>query len=936
MNTTPFGEILMIGNQWNAALLSGLIALTLTGCVGKSSDELIATAKQHRAEGRPKSAVIELKNALQADPKSAEARFQLGLVLLDSGDVAGAEIELERALALKYSEPMVAPPLARAMLAQKKYDEVVSRFKSMRFEDPKLAAEVETLVGEALLGDQRFADAGQSASLAQRHLTGYGPALRLQARVMAASGKSLDAVQLLETHVASAPQDAESWRLLGELTLVARGDRQAAMRAFKAAADARPEMIEAYETMIALHFLENDLDAAQRALDAARKAKPNDPRVHYFDAQLAFARGDYAATRELLAPLLMASSTDLNLLRLAGATELKLGALSKAEHNLNLALSRAPEVLELRRLLGEVYIRLGQGPKALEVLAPALTPTSPDADALALGGQAAMLVGDKARSLQYFERALKLRPDDAVLRASASVARLAAGQGVPALADLRRIAAGDKGTAVDMALITALWQRRDFSAALTAVDALEAKQPDSPIGANLRGQIQLRQKALVEARKSFELALSRDPEFVPAALLLADLDLMDDQPDAARGRIEAIIKRDSRNMMAHLALVNLVQRIGGDKDEVISLLQAAVAADTTAEAPRLTLVDFLLAGGEFKAAVASAQSAVAALPLSTELPFKLGQAQLLAGELRQAIGSFGSLTQQRPDLIRGHLGHAEALFAAKEYDAAWRSLQRAAEIDANSVVVRRMQVAVALAQKRPEPALEAARKVIAQRPSDAEGYSLKGDVELSHKNLAAAIASYRKATTLFGPGSASIKLHRTLLRAKKSTDAIQFADSWVDSHAKDVAFAMYLGDSALANGDLPSAERRYRRVLAQQPQHSMALNNLAWLLASQNKSGAVAMARQAVALAPGQATYLDTLATALSREKEHREAIEVIKKVVANNPDQAAYRLNLARIHLNAGDKSSARDELEQLERLGRGFSGQDEVKRLQRMASDS
>jgi hypothetical protein len=123
-----------------------------------------------------------------------------------------------------------------------------------------------------------------------------------------------------------------------------------------------------------------------------------------------------------------------------------------------------------------------------------------------------------------------------------------------------------------------------------------------------------------------------------------------------------------------------------------------------------------------------------------------------------------------------------------------------------------MQVAVALTQKCPEPAPEAARK-----------------------NLTLAFA---------GPGSAPIKLHRTLLLlAKKPVNATQFADSWMDGHAKDVAFAMYLGDSALTNGDLANAERRYRGVLAQQAQHSMALNNLAWLLARQNKPGAVAMAR---------------------------------------------------------------------------------------------
>lgn len=906
-----------------------IAALVLAACGGRSSDELVAAAQQHLAEGRPKAAAIELKNALQIDASSAKARFLLGQALLNSGDAAGAEVELERAAALGYPLEQVAPPLARALIELKEYKKLITRLGSSRFADAQVHAEVETLVGEALLAESRFADAGESAALALRLQPGYEPAVLLQARVMAASKQTAAAVKRLQSHLATAPKDAKSWKLLGELILVDSGDRAASINAFQQAAKAEPKMLDAYETLVSLHLLNGDLPSAQGAVDAARKAAPGDPRVRFFEAQMAFARNDFMAVRERLAPLLQRAATDLNLLRLAGAAEFKLGALSRAEQLLGQALVRGPAVLEIRQLLGEVYVKLGQGAKALEVLAPSLSEHAVNPEALALGGQAAMLAGERRLSLKYFEQALRLRPDDAVLRASVAVARMATGKNPAAVADLRRIAAADKGSSVDMALITALWQLKDYGAALKAVDALEGKMPNSPIVPNLRGQIQLRQNDAAASRQSFELALKRDADFLPAAIKLAEIDLAEGKAATARERFEDLIRRDVRNMPARLALAHFVARAGGKTDEVASLLNAAITADPAAAAPRLALIQFLSERNELKTAVAAAQAAVAALPASAEMQLRLGQILMSAGDLRQAISVFGKLAQQRPDLIAGHLGQADALIQAKEHDAAARSLQRALEIDPSSGVAQRMQVDNALRQRRFDVALEVAAKVVKQRPNSAEGLLLQGDVYTAQKNMEGAIAAYRKATQMPDAGPAAIRLHRSLLLAKKSGDAAQFADAWRGKQAEDTGFAMYLADSALANGDFASAERRYGEVLARAPEHPLALNNLAWLLAKQNKAGAVAMARRAEKQAPGQPTVIDTLAMALSSEQQHKPALEMQMRLVAAFPENHAFRLNLARILLKVGAKSEAIEELERLERVGPAFTGQPEVKRL-------
>ena len=140
---------------------------------------------------------------------------------------------------------------------------------------------------------------------------------------------------------------------------------------------------------------------------------------------------------------------------------------------------------------------------------------------------------------------------------------------------------------------------------------------------------------------------------------------------------------------------------------------------------------------------------------------------------------------------------------------------------------------------------------------------------------------------------------------------------------------LYLGDKAMASGQLPEAELLYRQVLDKQPQQVLALNNLAYVLATQKKPGAVAIAEQALKLAPKSAPVMDTLALALAAEQQLPRAVDVQKQAVAAAPEAYNFRLQLARLMLQAGDKATARSELSTLAALGNKFPRQAEVAAL-------
>ena len=80
-----------------------LIGLVLFGCSGDPETKKVAHYKKamvYLEEKNPSAATIELRNAIQLDPKYAQARYQLGLLYLQAGEAKNAFNELQRAASL--------------------------------------------------------------------------------------------------------------------------------------------------------------------------------------------------------------------------------------------------------------------------------------------------------------------------------------------------------------------------------------------------------------------------------------------------------------------------------------------------------------------------------------------------------------------------------------------------------------------------------------------------------------------------------------------------------------------------------------------------------------------------------------------------------------------------------------------------------------------
>lgn len=909
---------------------AGLIAAALlAGCSGKSETELLASGKELLAKKDLPGAIIQFKSALQQQPDSREGRLLLGKALLESGDPTAALVELTKAQELQAPDNEVVPPMARAMLLLGEDTKLISTFASTKLTDPQAQADLLTTLATSHMMRNELDRAAAAIDGALRVVPGYVLAVVLDARLKAASGDFDGALALLEPALAKGGDtEGRAALLKGEVLWQGKKDLDGALAVFKSVIAAHPKAVGAYTSAISILAAQGKQDEAKAQFEALKKALPAHPETLFFSAQFAIAEKDYKGSREFTDRLLKMMPDNPRVLEMAGAAEYRLGQFSQAEAFLAKALKIAPGLPLSRQLLAQTYLRANQPNKVIELMTPVLESKNPDATSLALAAEAWGMMGEVKKADQAFAMASKAAPGDTRVRTAAAIAQLARGNAGVAVAQLETLAAEDKGTRADIALITAKLRQNDINGALKAIDGLEKKIPERPVAHNLRGRVLLLKKDNAAAKKAFEMALSKDPAYFPAVASMAALDMAEGKLDAAKKRFEDLAKAKPKMHQPWLALSELARRSGEPPEQVLQLLQNGVKANPGDPVPHIALINHLLGKDDGKAALTAARDASAALPNNLEIMEALGRAQLGSGSGEQAVATFKQLTALRPTDATAQLRLGEAQVANKDIDGARRSVRRALELSPDLVAAKRALVAIALVEQKPEEGLAVAREMQRKDPKDPVAFGLEGDLESSRRNWDAAAAAYGKAMQLQRSTEAAVRQHAALRMAGRNADADKLAAEWLKERPRDAAFRFHMGDMALGKDDA-LAESHYRAVLEMQPNNAMAMNNVAWLLAKQGRKGAVAMATKANELLPGRPQLMDTLAMALAAEGQLPKAIETQKAAVSRAPGDPALKLGLAKLLIKSGDKAYAKAELEEIAKLGSRFSGQAEVAQL-------
>lgn len=912
-----------------AALASASLITLLTACGAPSEEDVVAAAQAALAKKDYAEATIQLKSALQERPQSAELRLLLGQTLLKAGDNGGAVVELNKAREYKGSDDKVVPLLAKAMLAIAQGPKVIEQFSDLKLTEASANAELKTALAAAYAAQGNFERCQALVTLALQADAKNVSARLMQARLTAGKGGIDAALAEVESVLAEDPVDSSAWSLKGELLWAGKQDPEAAASAYRKAIAANPRNLSAHSGLLELLIANNDVAAFKSQVDALRKAAPNALEAHFYAVELALVEGDLKRAREGAQRLTLQLPGFAPALQLAGMVSMRLNELELAQTQLAQAVQLAPTVPAARRLLANAQLQSGQPVKALQTLQPLLEVAAPADGDLGLAAQAYLYLGDLAKAEVLYGQAAKANPLDMQSRTALALMQISKGNASNGLAQLDSLAANDKASFADLALISARLQRNELDLALQAIDRLESKFAGKALPHVLRARVMLLRKNGAGARASLDKALAAEPTNYAVASEIAMLDVADGQFASALSRYEGIAAREPNNVMAALAVADLKGRTGAKPAEVEAMLSEIVRQFPDNAQAQVARIQHHLANKAPKAAMEAAQTALTVLPNNPRVLDALGRAQLAAGDVRQALTSLQKAVAMQPTMPEPHMRLADVYASMKDFPAANASLQRALSVAPRHVPAQRAQVQLALNRKNTAEALKIAQEVQKQRPGEPVGYLIEGDILASQLAWTRAAQAYKTALDREPATDTAKRLYSAMLAGGQPADGERFATAWVRDRPKDADFILHLGMMAARTGAYDAAERRYREAMALLPQSAPVVNNVAAVMLLQGKPGALALAEQVNQMAPNQAAFLDTLASAQAAEGQFDKAAASQRRAVSLAPDVPAYRLNLAKYLLKAGDRVQAKSELEQLAAMGSNYSAHAEVAAL-------
>ena len=912
-----------------AAALAVVVAL-LGACSEDRPDALVASAKEYLAKKDYPAASIQLKNALK-QKDSGEIRYLLGKTSIGLGDYAAAQIQLRQALESKYSTDAIYPELSKVMLGLGDLKKLVTEFGNVTVSSAEQQASIKADVGEAYLALGQPKEAQEAFLAALASVPGYPRARVGEGRNLAVAGDVTGATAIANDILAKQPDFPQALGLKADL-LASQGKSEEAVAVLTTLVKVTPYNGQARFALVSLLIAGGKFDLAGVAIVEMKKALPRDIRGKYLEALLAFRQNDPAKARDALVPVLNAIPDPGPAMLLAGAVEYQLGSLSTAADHLRKVIAKFPNNVYARNILVATYLRQGQPGKAEDALTPTLTLAPNDPTVLRAAGEVALANNKLKDAAMYYDRALSLEKDNSAIKTRLAQIRLASGETERALADLETTSGLDTTQyQSDLSLITTYVTRKEYDKALAAVATLEKKLPADPLTYSIKGAVYLAKKDTKSARMYLEKALSLQANYLPAARVLAGLDIADKNTAAAIGRFESILVKEPNNEGALLGLAQAQVAASAPGKEITATFERAIKANPSSVAPRLAQINFLNQNRDPKAALTAAQAANAAIQNEPRILDVLGLAQLAAGETNQAIETFNKLASAQPDSPLPQLRLAAASYAAKQVDAPIQALRKALAIKPDLLEAQRGIIAMQIAAGKPEEALKEAKAVQKARPKEAIGFAMEGDVLESQKRHADAAKAYAEGIKRQPVPELVVRQIQLLEVAGLSAEARSVAAKWLKENPNDPVVRFHLATTAMQNKEFKEAVESYKDILKKQPDHFQTLNNLAWVLGELKDPSALSYAQRAYALAPTNAGVLDTYGWLLFNSGDGKRSVELLTQAAMSSPQDVDIRVHLAKALIKSGDKAGARKELEAATKLGEKSPPKAEIEQLLR-----
>jgi len=178
---------------------------------------------------------------------------------------------------------------------------------------------------------------------------------------------------------------------------------------------------------------------------------------------------------------------------------------------------------------------------------------------------------------------------------------------------------------------------------------------------------------------------------------------------------------------------------------------------------------------------------------------------------------------------------------------------------------------------------ELAQNIVDSEPHNVRGLALLGDIELATRQTDKAIGLYQRAREIADTPQLAVSLHRAMVRAGKSRQALKLLTDWHAAHSGVPAVMKVLAAHLVSAGDEEQALALHEQLVEIVLQDPLAWNNLANLLSKRDTERALKAAIKAHELAPDSPVVLDTLGWTLVQLGELDKGLAHLREALSRN-----------------------------------------------------
>jgi putative PEP-CTERM system TPR-repeat lipoprotein len=886
------------------------LVLFLSACQQKTAEEYLQEAAKFTASGNNDAAVVSLKNAVQQDPRSSTARFELGKVYLTIKNFESAEKELTRARELGYKESEVVVLLAQALQRTGANVEL----SSLAFGDAGLTSaeqmevgfrKVQSLIqleqtaeanklirqlldldtnnvykglveGFRLVLDEKFPEALAKVVAMHERAPLNRDVIQLTARLHMLNGNAEEAASLYEDYIKVAPDDLQSKFSLANMLVEQKQSARAEVYI--------DELLALTENNAYLNQLKGIVRAADNDFKNAKL---------YSERAISFGRSDPA------------------LRLIAGFASYQLEEFEAAVGHLSFIASLLPDNHPGLRILAAAQLQSNMGDDAGEVLSRVNNTTTDDASLFSRAGYELIKSGNTDAAKEIIEQAEKIsETSDDLTRLG--VLKLSIND-VEGLVDLESaVDKAPESVTAKTTLASAYLGTKQLDKAMELAKQWQKDDPQALEGLLLEAEVLQRQERYAEASVVITKALQLDSDDIPARLAAIRLDLREQKLDAALAKTESLLEKHPSNLPAlasYFALKNDAKNPG----PAIERIRTAVRNNPNDANLGLLLARISLAENKPADALDALKNIKPNRQAAPSFWQIKGVALLRNNQRDEALKHYEDWAKFYPnqenavmgqllilDTTRGYAKGARAAtdFLSRKDNLQIKIMQSYFMVMSNDIEGSKQVVASIEDRFQPLPFLRGVKARIAL---------LEGRGASAVEDAAVAYDSNKLSDNMF-------VYVRILDAAGRSQESMELIAQHAKEFPNDGRAKLLLAERQMRQ-DSSDALVTYEEMLKEYPNNFVVLNNAAYLhMEANNLQKAYEYGSRAFEIQPDNVATADTYAQILMRQGKTKDAVDVYNRVMSDKVKNEDIVVNYIEALLKNKSLTIAKRRIEDLE----------------------